>query len=272
MPYTFKVLNGKEINAFAVPGGPIYLFKGLVDAMPSDDELAGIIGHEVGHIVKRHTAINIERSMAGQLLFSLLFGKKAEALQNIAFSLIMAGYSRAEEDDADKLGVVHTMRAGYNPYSMLLGLAKLQDLSPSSGGSMGDIFSDHPNTGARINNVKNQIANEFSVRPGVADKGKAYQVNDGSWSLPPVVDTYNGYKPMLRSYFTAGKIFRISQLTDYSASRFYLSEVGGATIIYYKDEYETVAVITANDAASNGISVNEMAAQTLNKIREWINR
>lgn len=272
MPYTFKVLNGKEVNAFAAPGGPIYLFKGLVDAMPSDDELAGIIGHEIGHIVKKHTVVNIERSMAGQLIFSLLFGNKAAILQNLAFSAIMAGYSRGEEDEADKLGVIHTMRAGYNPYSLLVGLGKLQDLSPDTGGTVGDIFSDHPNTGARIGHIKDQLVNEFKVRPTATDQGKSAQVTEGTWNLPSIIDNYGGYKPLLRSYITAGKIFRISQLPDYSANKFYVSEIENATAIYYTDSGEPVAVITTVDAVSNGMSTSDMAALTLNRIREWINR
>jgi len=65
LPYAFKVLDVKEINAFALPGGFIYVCKGLIDYMPSDDELAGVIGHEVGHVVKRHT-VQPWRAIAGR--------------------------------------------------------------------------------------------------------------------------------------------------------------------------------------------------------------
>ena len=95
IPYQFKVLNSKEVNALAVPGGYIYLFKGLVDYMPSDHELAGIIGHEVGHIVKRHTVVQIERSLAVGVLFAILFGNSNSAiLGDLIGSALMAGYSR----------------------------------------------------------------------------------------------------------------------------------------------------------------------------------
>ena len=271
MPYTFKVLNGQEINAFAAPGGPVYLFKGLVDAMPSDDELAGILGHEIAHIAKRHTVVTIERNMAGQFLFTLIFGNKAPLLQDLAFSAIMAGYSRSEEDEADKLGLDYTIKAGFNPYSLLLGMVKLRDLSPDSGGVLGDVFSDHPNTNARIANITKQLANDFKVHPAATDLGKSAQVSDGVWNLPPVYSIYRGYNPLMRSYFTAGTIYRLSQLIDYGSDKFYLSEVRDGTAIFYENWREPVAIITNEDAQRNGMSANDMAILTQTRIRDWIN-
>src|SRR5574344_1474302 len=68
LEYSFKVLNTDDVNALSVPGGYIYVFKGLVDFMPSDDELAGVLGHEIGHVVKRHTVHQMEKQMALSVL------------------------------------------------------------------------------------------------------------------------------------------------------------------------------------------------------------
>ena len=83
---------------------------------------------------------------------------------------------------------------------------------------------------------------------------------------------YAGYKPLLRSYITAGKIFRVSQLKDYSSDKFYMSDIENGMAIYYEDSREPIAIITSQDAMGNSMSVSEMASLTLSRIREWINR
>jgi len=275
MPYTFKVLNGKEINAFAAPGGPVYLFKGLADAMPSDEELAGIIGHEIGHIVKKHVLTNIERAMVAQLLLlgiGIAGGGMPAMLPSMAMSAVMAGFSRNVEEQADHLSVIHTMRAGFNPYSTLIAMEKLKDVSPEKGGQVGELFIDHPHTQDRINYIRDQIVNDFKVRPLATESGKFAQVADGTWNLPPVYTTFGGYKPLLRSYLTAGQIFRISQLKDYSADKFFMNDINNGMAIYYDDDREPVAVVTAEDARNNGMSVSDMTALTLTRICEWIHK
>jgi len=134
LPYTFKVLNSKEVNALAVPGGTIYLFKGLVDYMPSDSELAGIIGHEVGHIVKKHTLAQIDRGLAAGVALTVLLGGSAGGaiLSDLITGALLSSYSRDAEREADQLGVIHTIRAGYNPYSALISMEKLEAMSGKS--------------------------------------------------------------------------------------------------------------------------------------------
>jgi beta-barrel assembly-enhancing protease len=271
MPYTFKVLNSKEVNALAVPGGYIYLFKGLVDYMPSDHELAGIIGHEVGHIVKKHTVVQIERSMAVGIIFAVLFGNSNSAiLGDLIGSALMSGYSREAEREADTLGVTHTMRAGYNPYSMLIGMEKLDAMS---GKSEYGLFSSHPDTANRVKAAKEQIINDYKVRPIVNEGEKSSQVVDGAWSLPAFYSKYAGYSPRMRAYLTAGKIYRLTTLADYSSDKLYINDMENATGIYYNDDKEPVAVVTPQDAAGNSLGgMNEMAQQIIAKIRERAGR
>lgn len=272
LPYSFKVLNSKEVNALAVPGGYIYLFKGLVDYMPSDNELAGIIGHEVGHIVKKHTVVEIERSIAVSAIFSILFGNSNSSaiLGNLIGNALMSGYSREAEREADSLGVVHTMRAGYNPYSMLIGMEKLEAIS---GKSNYGLFSTHPDTVNRVKSVRGQIINNFKVKPVVNETEKFAQVIDGEWKLPSFYSKYAGYSPRMRAYLTAGRIYRMTSRDEYSSDKLYMNDLENAVGIYYDDEPEAVAVVTPQDATANGLSgTSEMAQLIIGRIRERTGR
>ncbi len=267
LPYTFKVLNSNEINAMAAPGGFIYIFKGLVDLMPSDDELAGVIGHEIGHVVKRHTVRQMEKSLGMSILFAVLFRERGAFLQSMAYDAIMAGYSREDEREADYLGFVHSYRAGYNPYSMLLGLKKLSEIDQKY---HYDLFSDHPEGQARVAAAQNYL-NEAKVRPKVVEQqnGKAAQVVDGEWKLPPMTATVNGYKPVQRAYFTAGALYRISQLPDYSPDKYILDNDGSNVIVYYDDR--VLATLTSQDATDQGgdITVMDLAGTYIEQLKGW---
>lgn len=265
LPYSFKVLNSKEINALAAPGGFIYVFKGLVDLMPSDDELAGVIGHEVGHVVKRHTVRQMEKSLGMSILFGVIFGDKGAFLQNLAFNAIMAGYSRDDEREADKLGFLHSYKAGYNPYSMTIGLLKLSELDQKY---HYDLFSDHPEGRARVALVQSYL-NEAKIKPQViaSEDGKSAQLVDGEWKTPPIYAVYSGYKPQYRAYFAAGVLYRLSQLSDYSADKFITDSDGTNCTIYYDDQ--KVITLTPEDAEANGTTTMDLAGLYIVKIKEW---
>lgn len=263
LTYSFKVLNTKDVNALAVPGGFIYVFKGLVDYMPSDEELAGVLSHEVGHIVKRHTVRQIEKSMATQLAFAILFGNRGALLQNLTYNAIMAGYSRGDERDADQLGFNQLLKAGYNPYSMIMTLQKLDDLPQK--GSYG-IFSSHPEPESRVERVKGYLAST-GIRPTVVSDGKTAQVTDGSWQLPAFTMNSEGYKPLYRAYFTAGALYQAARQPDFTNDRFIvLSDEGKATIYY---DNIKVAVLTQEQAAADNLSLAELSDRYILKLREW---
>ena len=135
--YSFKVLNTDDVNALACPGGYIYVFKGLLDYMPSDAELAGVLGHEIGHVVKRHTVHQLEKNMWTQLA-TILAGAATGNGDVLAMGLVVgdalaAGYSRADESAADREGFAYTVKAGYSPYAMLVTMHKLQELALEHG-------------------------------------------------------------------------------------------------------------------------------------------
>ncbi len=265
LPYSFKVLNSKEINAMAAPGGFIYIFKGLIDLMPSDDELAGVIGHELGHVVKRHSVRQMEKSLGIGILFGVAFGDRGAMLQNIAYNAIMAGHSRSDEREADYLGFVHSYKAGYNPYSMLLGLYKLSELDQKY---HYDLFSDHPEGKARVA-LAQKYLKDAKVTPTVtqSEDGKSAQVTDGQWKLPPVYASLSGYKPVHRACFVAGTLYRLKALSDYSPDRYILDTDGTNFTVYYNDRQ--VFTVVPEDAAAQGMSAQELANRYIEALRNW---
>ena len=133
--YSFTVLDNKGLNAFALPGGKVYINKGLLDKL-DEDEIACILAHEVGHIAARHAAKRIQGQLGYQLLTTVAIysvrdkdrrvANAAVKSANSIFQLILLGYSRKDELLADKLAIKYAHRAGYNPYGMVSGLKKLK--------------------------------------------------------------------------------------------------------------------------------------------------
>lgn len=264
LPYTFKVLNVKEINAFALPGGFIYVCKGLVDYMATDDELAGVIGHEVGHVVKRHTVHQIEKSMEyGLLLAFLTKGAGGGIPMQLLMGAVMAGFSREDERQADQLGFIHTTRAGYNPYGMLISLQRLGDLDTKANY---DLFADHPEPDVRVKLMKGYI-NEAKIQPTAVQQDKAAQIVGDGLSLPPLYATYKGYKPIYRAYAAAGALYLLTKLPDLSGDRFIVDSDGIYNTILYDDQ--PVVVITPQDASSNNTTMDGLTEQYINTLKTW---
>ncbi|MDD5594726.1 MAG: Maf and M48 domain-containing protein [Candidatus Omnitrophica bacterium] len=159
--YHFKVLEDEEVNAVSLPGGYVYIFKGLIEKVSSDDELAGVIGHEVGHIVARHSI----KKLQAQQLYTVLMIATAASTQSgqvasaadLAFTQIMLGYSREDELLADQLGTRYAKLAGYNPQGMITFLTKLQDLNRRRPLQPINYFKTHPYVPDRVRIVKQEL-------------------------------------------------------------------------------------------------------------------
>lgn len=162
--YYFKVLKGKDVNAFTTPGGYVYVFRGLIDKTDSDSELGSVIAHEIGHVAARHAAKKMEVDMGYSLLMSLVFSQKSipemERYINIGFNLISLGYSREDELFADKLAIRYLIRAGYNPYGMVSFMEKMERMEKEEGGAPIYVLSSHPYMSQRIEEARKEIAKE----------------------------------------------------------------------------------------------------------------
>lgn len=162
LPYYFTILDADEVNAFTIPGGGVYVFHGLLKYTSTDDELAGVLAHEVGHAAARHIVKKMQAQMGYQIILALATRGQGEyqniaGLANTAFNLVMLGYSREDEYFADILAVRYMQKAGYNPEAMISFLEKLKE--EEKGSSRPPVFlSSHPGLDERITRIKEEIA------------------------------------------------------------------------------------------------------------------
>lgn len=161
LPYTFKILKTDDVNALALPGGPVYVTEGLLKEVETESQLACVLGHEVGHICARHSVKRIEAQFGYNLLYSLLLRGEKEDIQNLAnmaFNLTSLGYSRSDEFQADELGVTYAYRAGYNPYGMAGFLKILKKNYKRNPSHIETFFSTHPHVDDRIDRAEKLAA------------------------------------------------------------------------------------------------------------------
>ncbi|MCS3919050.1 M48 family metalloprotease [Fervidibacter sacchari] len=158
MPYTFKILNErKELNAMAAPGGFIYITRALLEALESDDEVAFVLGHEIGHVAGDHIRKQLSQAIAGSILLDILTGGSSQLVRigaDIMFSLYQSGYSRQHERDADTRGVRYMKAAGYNPVAAITALKKL-GMERYKG--LVRWFGTHPDIPSRIQRIADML-------------------------------------------------------------------------------------------------------------------
>jgi hypothetical protein len=172
VPFTIKVLDTDEINAMALPGGFFYVNSGLILACDSEDELAGVMAHEIAHVAAHHAAREMTKMNYMQIgsIPLMIFTQGSwtgygiyEAAQ-LAVPLTFLQFSREYEAEADFLGIQYAYRAGYDPQGMVSIFEKLDALEKHKPGALSRAFSDHPATPNRIADVENEIATILPAR------------------------------------------------------------------------------------------------------------
>jgi len=270
LPYTFKVLNTSDVNALSLPGGFVYVFKGLVDFMPSDDELAGVLGHEIGHVVKRHSVHQIEKQLALSLLTILVGAASGDPgagimLATTASQVLMAGYSRADEREADEQGFLLTNKAGYNPYSIYVTMCKLNDLSKEQGNPGYGVFSSHPEPEVRMAKTLKAIeAMHITPLVTIAKDGSAI-VNEGNWHYE-FLKTVGSDKPEYRARLMAGALYLVKKRGVVDETRFITIDSDGYTDVYY-DDIHIVRVYAADNSSFPTLS--DYGGDVAAKLQMW---
>jgi predicted Zn-dependent protease len=160
IPFTIKVIDAPDVNAFALPGGFLYINSGAILAAESEAEIAGVMAHEIAHVTARH---GVEQASKGQLFqwlsIPLIFvggplGAIVQNAANILVPLTFLKFSRGAEEEADRLGLQYMWAAGYDPTQMLNFFEKLKSKEKKEPGTLAKVFSTHPTTGNRLDKAR----------------------------------------------------------------------------------------------------------------------
>ena len=165
-PYTFKLVNASDINAFALPGGPIYVNRGTLEAAQSEAELAGVIAHEIAHVALRHGTNQASKAYLAQAGLGVLggvlgngtLGSIIGAVGGLGLNTLFLKYSRDAETKADVVGAQIMARAGYNPLDLARFFETLQRESKRNPSSLENFFSDHPSPANRTQRIGQEAA------------------------------------------------------------------------------------------------------------------
>jgi len=166
LEFTVKIVDDpNQINAFAIPGGNIYVYTGLLRAADSEAELASVLAHEIAHVTQRHIAERMVTQLGLQTVVALALGQNAGLLTQLASSIGAQGFllkhSRDAERESDEVGMRYVVQAGYDPHGYVSFFSKLADMQ--QGGGMPTILQTHPDPEERVENAEELIAEMETV-------------------------------------------------------------------------------------------------------------
>ncbi|HEV2689207.1 MAG TPA: M48 family metallopeptidase [Bryobacteraceae bacterium] len=171
VPFTIKVIDGEEVNAFALPGGYFFVYSGLILKADNEAELAGVMSHEIAHVAARHGTRQATRGeIANLATIPLIFmgGWTGYGVRQAASIFVPVGFlkfSRGFESEADMLGLEYMYKAGYDPTAFVDFFEKIETLEKRKPGTMAKVFSSHPMTDDRIRAAQKNIQDLLKAKP-----------------------------------------------------------------------------------------------------------
>jgi predicted Zn-dependent protease len=191
----FYIVDSKEVNAFAVPGGFVYVNRGLIERTNKMDQLAGVLGHEIGHVVRRHSIKQMQQQQGANIgvtlacvLTSVCNNQAGQAAIQVGGTALFAKFSRGDEAEADEEGVKNTVRAGISPNGIPeMFQILIDERNSGSGGAVASWFATHPLEEDRIADTRNMIA-QYSpaiLRTLATDSPNFQRFKARVRSLPP---------------------------------------------------------------------------------------
>lgn len=184
LPWSFTVIDDPVVNAFALPGGPIFITRGILTHMNSEAQLASVLGHEIGHITARHSVQQMSQSQLAQLGLGVAMIARPELMRfgealSQGLGLLFLKFGRDDELQSDELGFRYMVNAGYHPSGMAEMFRTLDRVGGESAGGVPEWLSTHPNPGNRVENTLQRIANT-NLPPGLQlDRDDFLQHVDG---------------------------------------------------------------------------------------------
>jgi predicted Zn-dependent protease len=180
LPWHFGVIQSDDINAFAIPGGYVYVTQGLYRLLASEADLAGVLGHEIGHVVRKHHLKLLQQSrllnLGGELL-SKQAGENERIRRLIGggAEIVARSLDKQSEFEADRMGVVLAARAGYDPFGLPEVLQNI-GRAASNEGAVALLFKTHPLPDARLNQLGRTMADRFDGTSGQILAGRLYRM------------------------------------------------------------------------------------------------
>lgn len=204
LKYEIKVMDSPVINAFAVPGGYVYITRGILAYLNNEAELAGVMGHEIGHVTARHSAAQMSKAQLAQIgigVTSMISEDIAQyaGLAGQAVGLLFLKFGRDDERESDKLGVQYSTTVGYDAHEMANFFKVLDKMNSQSGQSLPDFLSTHPNPADRVQDV-GKLADSWQKKIGKS----SYMVNRDAY-LKEIDGIVYGDNP--RQGFTENDVF-----------------------------------------------------------------